>query len=57
MAKAHFGLGMAYQELMENNLVTEEYRILELLDKDLAKKLAKTFRDNNSGCWIKEFCH
>jgi hypothetical protein len=57
MAKAHFGLGMAYQELMENNLVTEEYRILELLDKDLAKKLAKAFRDNNSGCWIKEFCH
>ena len=57
MAKAHFGLGMAYQELMENNLVTAEYRILELLDKDLAKKLAKTFRDNNSGCWTKEFCH
>lgn len=57
MAKAHFGLGMAYQELMENNLVTEEYRILELLDKDLAKKLAKIFREHNSGCWIKEFCH
>jgi hypothetical protein len=57
MAKAHFGLGMAYQELMENGMVTAEYRILELLDKDLAKKLAKTFRDNNSGCWIKEFCH
>jgi len=57
MAKAHFGLGMAYQELMENNSVVEEYRILELLDKDLANRLAKTFRDNNSGCWIKEFCH
>jgi len=57
MAKAHFGLAMAYQELMENNFVMEEYRILERLDKELADRLAKTFRNNNSGCWIKEFCH
>jgi len=57
MAKAHFGLAMAYQELTENNFAVEEYRIVELLDKELAKRLAKTLRDNNSGCWIKEFCH
>jgi len=57
MAKAHFALGMAYQELMENNFMLEEYRILELQDKNLANRLAKSFRDNNSGCWIQEFCH
>ncbi|SRR6266496_796686 len=56
MAKAHFGLGMAYQELSENNSVVEEYRILEHLDKDLAKRLAQTFRDNNLGCRIAELC-
>src|SRR6185369_5855562 len=47
MAKAHFALGMAYQELTENNLMLEEYRILELQDKNLANRLAKSFRDNN----------
>jgi len=57
MAKAHFGLAITYYELMENNSVTEEHRILELLDKDLAKKLATTFRDSKSGCWIKKFCN
>lgn len=57
MAKAHFGLAMTYYLLMENNSVIEEHRILELLDKDLAKKLAITFRDNSAGCWIKRFCN
>jgi tetratricopeptide repeat protein len=43
MAKAHYGLGLAYQELgMEKQLI-EEYRVLENLDRTLAKKLAETF--------------
>jgi Tfp pilus assembly protein PilF len=44
MAKAHFGLGMAYQELGETNFVMEQYRILESLDKDLANRFAKNSR-------------
>jgi Tfp pilus assembly protein PilF len=39
MAKAHFGLGLAYQELHEANSLLQEQRILENLDKDLARKL------------------
>ena len=43
MAKAHFGLAAAYQELRQNDSVIEEYRILQRLDQDLAKRLAQTF--------------
>jgi tetratricopeptide (TPR) repeat protein len=42
MAKAHLGLGLAYQELSETNFVLQEQRILERLDKDLAKRLTET---------------
>ena len=50
MAKAHYGLSLAYQELgMEKQLI-EEYRILETLDKTLAKKLAQTFPHFNFSC-------
>ena len=50
MAKAHYGLSLAYQELgMEKQLI-EEYRVLETLDKTLAKKLAQTFPQFNFSC-------
>jgi tetratricopeptide (TPR) repeat protein len=56
MAKAHFGLGAAYNELRETDSMLKEYRILEELDKDLAKKLAQTFPSNNLGCRLAPLC-
>jgi tetratricopeptide (TPR) repeat protein len=56
MAKAHFGLGAAYNELQETDSMLKEYRILEELDKDLAKKLAQTFPSNNLGCRLAPLC-
>jgi len=56
MANAHFGLGAAYNELQETDSMLKEYRILEELDKDLAKKLAQTFPSNNLGCRLAPLC-
>lgn len=50
MAKAHFGLSLAYQELGNINGVLEEFRILERLDKNLARRLAETFPQYNFTC-------
>src|SRR5215213_4237094 len=50
MAKAHYGLSLAYQELGMQKQLLEEYRILETLDKTLAKKLAQTFPQFNFSC-------
>lgn len=50
MAKAHYGLSLAYQELGNTIGLIEEYRILEKLDKSLAKKLAQTFPQFNFSC-------
>lgn len=50
MAKAHFGLSLAYQELGNINGVLEEFRVLERLDKNLARKLAETFPQYNFTC-------
>jgi TolA-binding protein len=50
MAKAHYGLSLAYQELGNSNGLLEEYRILETLDKSLARKLAQTFPQYNFSC-------
>ena len=50
MAKAHYGLGLAYQELGLDKQLIEEYRILENLDRTLAKKLAQTFPQFNFSC-------
>jgi tetratricopeptide (TPR) repeat protein len=56
MAKAHYGLGLAYQELgMEKQLI-EEYRTLERLDSMLAKKLAQTFPQYNFSCRAIQGC-
>jgi tetratricopeptide (TPR) repeat protein len=50
MAKAHYGLALAYQELGKQDLLLEEYRILQKLDAQLAKKLADTFPEFNLPC-------
>ena len=56
MAKAHYGLSLAYQELGDEKGVLEEYRILERLDKSLAKKLAQTFPQYNFSCRRTQGC-
>lgn len=50
MAKAHYGLTLAYQELGQSQGVIEHYRILERLDKTLARKVALTFPQYNFSC-------
>lgn len=56
MAKAHYGLSLAYQELNNPSGVLEEYKILETLDKNLAKKLAQTFPQYNFSCRLVRGC-
>ena len=56
MAKAHYGLSLAYQELNNTSGVLEEYKILEALDKTLAKKLAQTFPQYNFSCRLVRGC-
>ena len=56
MAKAHYGLSLAYQELGNTSGLIEEYRILETLDKNLAKKLAQTFPEFNFSCRLVRGC-
>ena len=50
MAKAHYGLALAYQEMGKQDLLLEEYRILQTLDSQLAKKLADSFPEFNLPC-------
>ncbi|HEV8204983.1 MAG TPA: tetratricopeptide repeat protein [Pyrinomonadaceae bacterium] len=50
MAKAHYGLALAYQELGMEAQLMEQYRILEKLDRTLAKKLEQTFPQGNIPC-------
>lgn len=56
MAKAHYGLSLAYQELNNTSGVLEEYKILESLDKTLAKRLAQTFPQYNFSCRLVRGC-
>jgi TPR repeat len=56
MAKAHYGLSLAYQELNNTSGVLEEYKILESLDKTLAKKLEQTFPQYNFSCRLVRGC-
>jgi Tfp pilus assembly protein PilF len=56
MAKAHFGLSLAYQELGMEAQLMEEYRILERLDRMLAKKLEQTFPQHNFSCRLTRGC-
>ena len=56
MAKAHYGLSLAYQELGMDAGLMDEYRILETLDKSLAKKLAESFPQYNFSCRLVRGC-
>ena len=56
MAKAHYGLSLAYQELGNTSALLDEYRILERLDRILAKKLAQTFPQYNFSCRLAQGC-
>ena len=56
MSKAHYGLALAYEELDEQNQLMEEFRILEKLDKELAKKLIKTFPQIPFTCRYTQLC-
>jgi hypothetical protein len=56
MAKAHYGLSLAYQELGMTQQMMEQYRILETLDKTLAKKLVQTFPQFNFSCRAIQGC-
>jgi len=56
MAKAHYGLSLAYQELGNTSALLDEYRILERLDKVLARKLAQTFPQYNFSCRLIRGC-
>ena len=56
MAKAHYGLSLAYQELGNTMGLMDEYRILETLDKSLARKLAQTFPEFNFSCRLVRGC-
>jgi tetratricopeptide (TPR) repeat protein len=56
MAKAHFGLSLSYQELGNTSGLMDEYRILETLDKSLARKLAQTFPEFNFSCRLTRGC-
>jgi tetratricopeptide repeat protein len=56
MAKAHYGLSLACQELGMTQQLMEQYRILETLDKTLAKKLVQTFPQFNFSCRAIQGC-
>ena len=50
LAKAHYGLALCYQEMDKQDLLLEEFRILQTLDAQLAKKLSDTFPEFNLPC-------
>jgi len=56
MAKAHYGLALAYQELENPKGVLEEYRLLERIDRDLAKQLARAFPTFDLPCHAGASC-
>lgn len=56
MAKAHYGLGLTYLELGQPDASTVELRILESLDKKLAKQLAGTFPRTKDPCRFTMLC-
>ncbi|MCM3873660.1 MAG: tetratricopeptide repeat protein [Pyrinomonadaceae bacterium] len=50
MAKAHYGLALAYQVLGKTGDVVAELRILETLDRSLARKLSDSFPKFDRPC-------
>ena len=57
MGKAHYGLALAYQELGKQDGLMEEYRILQGLDRSLAKQLSQTFQASTPPCSAGPFCN
>ncbi len=56
MAKAHYGLSLAYQELGNTSGLLQEHRILERLDRSLARKLEQTYPQYNFSCRLVVGC-
>jgi len=56
MAKAHYGLSLSYQELGNTHGLLQEHRILERLDRSLARKLEQTFPQYNFSCRLAVGC-
>ena len=56
MAKAHYGLALAYQDLKDHDGLNREYRTLQNLDREMAKKLEATFPVFNLPCRLFPFC-
>lgn len=56
MAKAHYGLALAYQGLGMLDNVTAEIRILETLDRGLARKLLSRPRESDLPCGVSRLC-
>jgi tetratricopeptide (TPR) repeat protein len=56
MGKAHYGLGLANQEMGDIHGLTEQYRILERIDRNLSQKLAQTFPQYNFSCRVLNGC-
>lgn len=56
MAKAHYGLALAYQELGRLDDVTAAIRILESLDRGLARKLSERPPESNLPCGGSRLC-
>jgi hypothetical protein len=56
MAKAHYGLALAYQELGKNDALIVEFRILQTLDANLAKQLSLAFPESNLPCGFQSKC-
>ncbi|HEV8366376.1 MAG TPA: tetratricopeptide repeat protein [Pyrinomonadaceae bacterium] len=50
MTKAHYGLGLAYLELGQADAATTEVRVLETLDKNLARQLAAASPSRSYTC-------
>ena len=57
MGKAHYGLALAYQELGKQDGLLEEYRILQGLDRSLAKQLSQSFSASSPPCSAGPFCN
>jgi Tfp pilus assembly protein PilF len=57
MGKAHYGLALAYQELGKQDGLLEEYRILQGLDRNLAKQLSQSFQASSPPCSAGPFCN
>ncbi len=56
MAKAHYGLALSYQEMGKLDDLIAEFRILETLDRGLARKLSDTVPEFNLPCRVAPIC-